>query len=165
MNTATLTGYITNDPQVKHTTTGKTVINFTLSVYAKFRKDQQTGKKWVSFFNCQYFPSEKPEGNIQKEIANIVKGARVVFDAEPVQERWQDQQSGQNQSMIRWNVEGWVNVLHHINQQNNTQAAPQPQQPGQNQPPPGANVHGQNQQPQSGNSGYGYSGGNEAIPF
>jgi len=104
---AVLSGYITNDPEVKTTPTGKTVIEFTLSTYARFKKDGD--KKWVSFMNCTYWPNEKPEGNIQREIAKLVKGELVIFKAEPIQERWE--KDGQKNSMIKWNVEGWVELM------------------------------------------------------
>ena len=106
-NFAILSGYITNDPETKTIPSGKTVIDFTLSVYAKFKKDGD--KKHVSFFNCTYWPQEKPEGNIQREVAKLVKGLPVVFKAEPIQERWEKE--GQKNSMVKWNVEGWVEVL------------------------------------------------------
>jgi len=107
---AVLSGYITDNPKTETTPTGKTVMNFTLSVYARFKK-QEDGKKHVSFFNCIYWPNEKPEGNIQREVAKLVKGELVIFKAEPVQERWE--KDGQKHSIIKWNVDGWVELMKH----------------------------------------------------
>lgn len=106
MNEITLNGYVVGEPNVKTTTTGKTVIDFSISVYAKFRKDGD--KKYVSFFDCVYWPNEK---YIQSEVAKVEKGALLAFDAEPIQERWED--NGNKRSRIKFNVNGFLSVMKH----------------------------------------------------
>ncbi len=113
MNLITLKGYIVGEPEIKVTPSGKTVVRFGLSVRARFRKDDQdSSKKHSSFFNCEYWPRDLGEGSIQKEIAKIAKGEYVVFDAEPIQERWTTDQG--NRSTVRFHVDGFIDRLHHI---------------------------------------------------
>lgn len=124
MNEITLTGYVCKDPKVETTKTGKTVINFTLSVYAKFRKDGD--KKYVSFFDCVYWPNEK---YIQSEVAKVEEHALLCFDAEPIQERWED--NGNKRSRIKFNVSGFLSVMKHHSSKES-----QEQTPIENQGPP-----------------------------
>ena len=106
---AILSGYVTNDPEVKQITTGKTIINFSLSVYDPFKKDGD--RRWVSFIDCEYWPKEAPEGNVEREIEKIVKGALLNLKARPIQDRWE--QDGQKRSKIKFIVDGWPDSVHH----------------------------------------------------
>mgnify|MGYP003595167289 CR=1 FL=1 len=45
------TGRLTRDPEIKNTTTGKAVANFTLAVDRRFKN--QDGQKEADFINCQ----------------------------------------------------------------------------------------------------------------
>lgn len=114
MNSTTciLSGYVCGEPEVKTTLSGKTIINFSLSVYAKFKKSKDDeNKKHVSFLNIQYWPYDKQPGMVQTEINKIKKGELLAFNAEPIQERWE--QDGNKRSRIIFNVEGFISVLHH----------------------------------------------------
>ena len=51
MNKWTGTGRLTRDPEIKNTTTGKAVANFTLAVDRRFKN--QDGQKEADFINCQ----------------------------------------------------------------------------------------------------------------
>lgn len=51
MNKAILVGRMVRDPEIKNTTTGKAVANFTLAVDRRFKN--QDGKKEADFINCQ----------------------------------------------------------------------------------------------------------------
>lgn len=109
MNTVTFRGWTVNDPEVKTTPTGKTVVRFSISTKAKFRKDDKG--KYTSFFDIVYWPNDQVDGNVQREIAKLRKGLPIVFDAEPQQERWESE--GQKRSRVVFVVEGWVEVLEH----------------------------------------------------
>ena len=113
MNTITLKGYVVGDaPEVKTTQSGATVVKFSLSVYDPFLKSKEDNtRKYVSFFNCENWPTDKIEGNVQKEIAKLTKGAYIAFDARPVQDRWEHE--GQKRSSVKFIVEGFIEVLHH----------------------------------------------------
>jgi single-strand DNA-binding protein len=108
MNTITLKGNLTRDAEVKSTQTGKTVINLGLAVNRR-KKVGDTWKDDPHFFDITYWPSEKPEGNIQREVAKLSKGKQVIFDAHPEQQRWE--KDGQSHSKVVFVVEGWVNVV------------------------------------------------------
>lgn len=51
MNKAILAGRMVRDPEIKNTTTGKAVANFTLAVDRRFKN--QDGQKEADFINCQ----------------------------------------------------------------------------------------------------------------
>lgn len=51
MNKAILVGRLTRDPELKSTTTGKTVANFNLAVDRRFKN--KDGQKEADFINCQ----------------------------------------------------------------------------------------------------------------
>ena len=121
---AILSGYITNEPEVKVAGNGKTVINFSVSVYAKFKKDGD--KKHVSFMNCEYWPIDKIDGNVQREIAKLEKGTLISFKAEPIQDRWE--QDGKKNSKIKFNVEGFIDVIKHHSKKSETEPAEEPTQ-------------------------------------
>lgn len=128
MNTITLKGYVVGEAPIVNTTpNGATVVKFSLSVYDPFLKSKEDNtRKYVSFFNCENWPTDKIEGNVQKEIAKLVKGAYIAFDARPVQDRWE--QEGQKRSNVKFIVEGFIEVLHH-NPKPATQQQPTPQVP------------------------------------
>lgn len=51
MNKVILVGRLVRDPEIKNTTTGKAVANFTLAVDRRFKN--QDGQKEADFINCQ----------------------------------------------------------------------------------------------------------------
>lgn len=51
MNKVILVGRLTRDPEVKNTTSGKSVASFTIAVDRRFKT--QDGKKEADFINCQ----------------------------------------------------------------------------------------------------------------
>lgn len=122
MNTITLKGYVARDPEIINTNSGATVIKFGLSVRDPWLKDKQdSSKHHTSFFDIECWPIDKIEGNVQRHVAKIVKGAYLAFDARPVQDRWE--KDGQKHSRIKFVTEGFVEALHHPN--SNRQAEPQ----------------------------------------
>jgi single-stranded DNA-binding protein len=127
MNKITLKGYVVGDaPEVKTTPSGATVVKFSLSVYDPFLKNKEDNtRKYVSFFNCENWPTDKIEGNVQKEIAKLAKGSYIAFDARPVQDRWEHE--GQKRSNVKFIVEGFIEELHHpvrASQQQQPEQAP-----------------------------------------
>ena len=108
-----LEGYVVGDPEIKNTTNGSTVIKFGISSPARFKKDpEDQNKKYYSFFDIVYWPNDKISGNVQREINKIQKGERLSFWAEPIQNRWE--QDGQKRSRVVFQIDGFIDVLHHI---------------------------------------------------
>lgn len=132
MNMTTLKGYVVGEPQIKATNGGLTIIDFSISVRARFKKDSEdSSKKHSSFFNCTCFPKDLGDGSIQREIAKVVKGNLIAFDAEPIQERWEH--DGQKRSKVSFNVDGFIDVLYRHNHDHST---PDVDKPTGNTPPP-----------------------------
>ena len=122
-----LEGYVVGEPKTEVTQSGYTVIRFSISSPARFKKDPaDQNKKWYSFFDIVYWPTDKIEGNIQREVAKVVKGARLSFWAEPLQDRWE--QDGNKRSRVVFQVDGFLDVMHHIGgkKQEEQPAAEQP---------------------------------------
>lgn len=112
MRPVPIQGYVVGTPEVKEVG-DKTVIKFSISAPARFKKDREDNtKKHYSFFECEYWPNDRIPGNIQKEIAKVVKGERLSFHAEPIQDRWE--QDGNKRSKIVFHVDGFLDRLHHI---------------------------------------------------
>jgi single-strand DNA-binding protein len=85
-NTVTLTGNITDDPELRFTSGGAAVANFTVAVNRRYRNnDGQWEDKLDGFFRC----------NCWREMAENVteslqKGARVVVVGRLQQRSWDD---------------------------------------------------------------------------
>jgi single-strand DNA-binding protein len=90
INTVTLTGRLTKDPELRTTTSGTSVVNSGLAV-ERYRKDQDDD---VSFFEITVF------GNFAELVAKKArKGDSVVVEGRLEQRRWQTD-DGQNRSAV-----------------------------------------------------------------
>lgn len=123
MNNITLRGYIVGETEIKAPNGGATIAKFTLSVRDPFLKDKEDNiRKHTSFLDCEYWPKDDGKGNVQKEIAKLIKGNLVCFDARPVQDRWKTE-DGSVRSKVKFIVDGFINEMKHINN-NNSQSIP-----------------------------------------
>ena len=98
INSLTLTGRLTKDATVKsfnNPNTGKTSTKaeFSIAVGKSKKNPDGTWGEETSYFDCDYWtsPSLAPY---------LTKGRQVCIDAELVQEKWTDAQSGQPRSKV-----------------------------------------------------------------
>ena len=118
LNKTFLMGRLTHDPELKHTTSGTTYVQFSLAVERDF-KDKQSGEKITDFidcvawtntaeFICKYFAKGRmmvATGRIQVESYNDKDGnkrrsVKVVVDnayfGDSKRDQQNDQQNGQS---------------------------------------------------------------------
>lgn len=85
VNTCALVGNLVRDPEVRHTTTGTTVMNFTIAVNDR-EKNMQTGE-WEdvpSFYDVTMF------GNRAEALSRFLsKGSKVAVRGHLKQRRWE----------------------------------------------------------------------------
>lgn len=90
MNTVTISGNVTRDPELRFTPNGKAVAQFGVAVSKK------TGdKEYTSFFDVKCWGAIA-EGAAQ----NLRKGSPVIVSGELQQESWDDKQTGQKRSKV-----------------------------------------------------------------
>jgi single-strand DNA-binding protein len=117
MNNITILGRLTDNPEAKFAQDGKAISNFSLA--------DNYGQEKASFFRCVAFG--KNAENINK---SCQKGHRLVINGRMEEEKWTDQQTGQQKS-------GWKCVVSTFNF---VEAAPTG---GQSQTPAGPPQYGQ----------------------
>lgn len=95
INTVTVSGNLTRDPEVRHTPSGMPIVSLAIA-YNERRKNQQTGdfEDHAHFFDITVF------GKFGEAVANgLGKGDPIVVSGQLEQRRWQDQQ-GNNRSAV-----------------------------------------------------------------
>lgn len=90
--TATIEGFVTHDPQIKKTKTGKSVCNFALAIN-HYSKSDEAPK--VSFIDVETW--DKIADVCSK---NISKGKRIMVIGNIRQDRWEDDK-GKIQSRLK----------------------------------------------------------------
>lgn len=141
INSVTVSGNLTKDPELRSTPSGTTVTNFSIA-HNESRKDGAGGYKDVAhFFEVAVF------GGVGEWMArNVPKGTPVVVHGVIQQDRWE--KDGQARSKVKILANSVV-VPPGLGQ--NQQQAPQQQQPMYQQPPQqGYPQQGYQQQPQQG---------------
>jgi len=94
MNTLTILGRLTADPEMKTTNTGKTIANFTI---AEGDTKDASGNKITNFHNCQAWESR---ANLIKQY--FIKGKAILVTGELKTENWE--KDGQKRSRQIVNV-------------------------------------------------------------
>lgn len=89
-NTITLTGNITDDPELRFTPSGLPVANFTVAVNRRFKNPSgQWEDKLDGFFRCSCWR------DMAENVAeSLQKGTRVVVVGRLQEQRWEDQEGG-----------------------------------------------------------------------
>lgn len=115
INNVTLVGRLTKDADIRYTTSGTAVLNFSVAV----NESRKQGEKWVeeaSFFDVTLF------GKMGESIHQyMTKGKQVAVSGRLQQQRWQ--KDGQNYSRIAV-IANCVQLF--SGAQGNSQNAPQP---------------------------------------
>lgn len=95
INTATVSGNLTRDPEVRHTPSGMPIVSLAVA-YNERRKNQQTG----DFDDVAHFFDITVFGKFGEAAAKgLGKGDPVVVSGRLEQRRWQDQ-DGNNRSAV-----------------------------------------------------------------
>jgi len=88
MNNVQLLGRLTKNPELRYGQTGKAICSFSVAY--------NRGNDEADFFECVSFDKTA------ETIANYVKkGQRILIDGRLQQDRWKDQQTGENRSMVK----------------------------------------------------------------
>lgn len=148
MNKVILIGRLTRDPEVRTTTTGKTVTSFTLAVDRRFvRRDNSEGQQTADFIPIVTW-------NKLAEICgnNLSKGRRISVEGR-IQVRTYDDQNGNK----RYVTEVVADDVEFLDSKNSAGGDGSFQQGGYSKPAP--------QQPAGGASSFGPSLPDEEIPF
>jgi len=89
INQVILMGRLTRDPEQRTTTTGKTIVSFSIAV------DRQTQDDQADFFNITAW--EKLGDLVMQYLS---KGRRVLVQGRLRQDSWDDKESGQKRSRV-----------------------------------------------------------------
>lgn len=92
INVVTLSGRLTRDAELKHTTSGLTILNFAIAVNRSVKQGDQWTEE-ASFFDCTLF------GKLGEAISSYAtKGKQVLLSGELKQDRWE--KDGQKRSRV-----------------------------------------------------------------
>lgn len=125
MNNLQILGRLTRDPESRYSQNGKAVCQFSIAV--------NRNKDEADFFECVAW-----EKTAETITTYVKKGQRILIDGRLQQDRWKDQQSGENRSTVKIIVNRF-DFIESADQNTNTpqQQPAQPQVP-RNAPPMGA---------------------------
>ena len=130
MNRVTLLGNLTADPELKFTTTGKEVVEFSIAVTERWKTEDGQQKESTFFGRCVCW------GARGKAFAEYhKKGQKALIEGKLRTEEWDDKDTGKKRSATRIQVESW----HFVNQApksagNRAETAPQPPRPAAGRP-------------------------------
>jgi single-strand DNA-binding protein len=85
MNTITIEGNLTRDPELRFTKGGKSVANFSVAVNRSWMGDDGERQRSVSYFDCSAW-----EGLADNVVASLKKGDRVLLTARPKQRSYEN---------------------------------------------------------------------------
>lgn len=116
-NKVILVGNLTRDPELRYTPQAVAVCEFGIAINEKYTSGNGQKVEKVHFFDIVAW----------KRTAELVsqyckKGTPILVDGKLTQDRWQDQQSGQNRSKVKITAER----IQFLGQRPNGQAAPAP---------------------------------------
>lgn len=94
MNTVTLMGRLSQDPEIRSTSAGKTVYNFNFAVNRRFVRTE--GDPKADFFPCVAFGTTAE----RLEKCNLTKGVKLLIQGELQNDSWQDK-NGQKRITTR----------------------------------------------------------------
>jgi single-strand DNA-binding protein len=121
MNNLQILGRLTRDPELRYGQNGKALCQFSIAV--------NRNKDEADFFDCTAF--EKTA----ETISNYVKkGQRILIDGRLQQDRWKDQQTGEDRSKVKILVNRF-DFIESAEQGGTNQQAPSPTQRTNNAPP------------------------------
>lgn len=83
MNTVTIVGNITAQPELRYTPSGAAVANFTVAVNKRVKTEDEWTDELEGFFRCNVWRDQA------ENVANLSKGQRVVVVGRLKQRSWE----------------------------------------------------------------------------
>lgn len=105
-NRCAFAGFLGQDPEVRYTSSGTAVCNFSLAVSRKWKDKSGNPKEETAWIDGQAW------GNTAENFGKYCfKGSNVFVEGEMKQENWDDKKTGQKRSKLVLNTRFWQ-VLH-----------------------------------------------------
>lgn len=131
MNHCTFIGNITRDIDLKYLPKGTAVAEFGLALNHKWKDDQGVKHEDVSFIDVSAF------GRTAEVLGEYCKkGDKIALECRAKQESWEDKQSGQKRSKIKFIVESMELLGQKRSEDTAGQPERPPQRPAQRSAPP-----------------------------
>lgn len=111
INTIIVEGHLARDPEITYTTSGVGISKFSIANNRDYKDKNNQEIKVVNFFDIETWGNQAD--NCQKFLK---KGSHVLVEGELVQDKWVDQQTGQNKTKLKVKA-SFVNFLSSPNQQ------------------------------------------------
>ncbi len=115
MNKVTLLGNLTRDPEVRHTKTGKAVVNASIAVTERWKTEAGEPKESVLFMDLVLW------GTTGETFAKYhAKGSKALVDGKLIAEEWE--KDGKRNRAVKVQVAAW----HFVGSRDAKPAAPKP---------------------------------------
>lgn len=100
LNKCLLGGRLVRDPELRFGTTGKAMGNFTIAINRKWQSESGDKKEDVAYLDCKAF------GKTAETIVQYFrKGKQILVEARAATEAWEDKQTKEKRSAIRFVVD------------------------------------------------------------
>jgi single-strand DNA-binding protein len=107
LNDVKLVGNLVRDPEVRATTIGKSVANFSLGVNESYTAENGEKQQMVNFVDCEVW------GKSAENLGKLAKsGVEIFVQGSLRQSVWDDRQSGQKRSKLYVRAENWQFTQH-----------------------------------------------------
>ena len=128
INSVTLSGRLTADPEIKYFDSGAMNAKFTIAV-----DGWENGEKTAYFFNAEVWNSKDGKGQAQYTADYARKGMLVIVQGSLGQQKWQDRETGQKREKTVIKVSSIViPKTAHSEQHEEPAPAPDPKPPQTN---------------------------------
>lgn len=102
VNKLFLAGHISQGPEIRATTTGKSVCQFSVAVNRTWKTESGETKEEVNFFNCQAF------GRTAEAIGqHLIKGSPIFVEGRLKLESWLDKNTKEKRHQVKVIVESF----------------------------------------------------------
>lgn len=105
-NRCAFAGFLGRDPEVRYTSSGTAICNFSLAVSKRWKDNDGNKKEETAWIDCQAW------GKTGENFGEICyKGSNVFVEGEMKQDTWKDKKTDQKRSKLVLNVRFWQ-ILH-----------------------------------------------------
>lgn len=102
LNKCFLAGRMVRDPEVRFTTNGSAVAQFTIAINRRWKSETGEKKEDVAYLDCKAF------GKSGENIAQYFrKGSQIMVEARATTEAWEDKATKEKRGAIRFVVDQW----------------------------------------------------------
>ena len=91
-------GNLVRDPELREIAGGKKVLNFSIAVNRRFKRENGSAKE-TAFLDCEAWDT-----GAEMIAKYFKKGSPIIIHASVKQETWDDKESGQKRSKLRFRV-------------------------------------------------------------